>query len=99
MTLPDSSGRVYAQRHKLPHEVFSSPKELPIRSGDTVLFGKPGHVAQVDNFDAATGKLTIIEGNWGNRVNTRTLDLSDPYVRGTIEGFGRPALGDFQRVE
>ena len=82
----------------MKHEVFDNPKDLPIRPGDTILFHKPGHVAQVESDDPSTGKLTLVEGNWGHTVNRRELDLNNPKVRASLEGFGRPALGDFKPV-
>jgi hypothetical protein len=83
-------------------------KTLPVRPGDTVLFntGKAGgHVGMVASYDPLSGKLVTIEGNAigmasdgkkrSNAVITKEYDLTNSTVRSKIEGFGRPALGDF----
>ena len=93
MVLEGSSGQSWAQRHDRPHEVFET-NTLPIRAGDTALFNT-GHVGLVESYDRDTGMLTTVEGNTGDRVQRHTHDLSDPNVRRNFEGFGRPALGDF----
>ena len=94
MTFPGSTGDRYARANNLPHEVINSPRELPIRAGDTALFSH-GHVGLVESYNPATGLLTTVEGNSGNKVARRTYDLNDPAVRARFDGFGRPASGDF----
>ena len=97
MTFEGSKGDNYAKRYKLTHEVYQSPSQLPIRAGDTALFGA-GHVGMVENYNPKTGLLTTIEGNIGygpDGVHRRTYDLSNPKVRAKFDGFGRPAAGDF----
>jgi len=82
---------------------------LPIRPGDTVLFetGRSGgHVGMVESYNPNTGKLTTIEGNTsgtgpsGNTINQgvarKTYDLTNAQTRKRIQGFGRPADGDFR---
>jgi peptidoglycan hydrolase-like protein with peptidoglycan-binding domain len=95
MTFPGSTGDRYASQNKLPHEVIASPQDMPLRAGDTALFSH-GHVGLVESYNPATGLLTTIEGNSGNKVARRTYDLNDPAVRAKFDGFGRPASGDFQ---
>lgn len=99
MTLSGTPGDKWATARHLAHETYEHPSQLPIRPGDTVLFHTPGHVAQVEAYDAATGKLTVLEGNWGGKVNRRTVDLNNAHQRKALEGFGRPALGDFTPVQ
>ncbi|MDP2342335.1 MAG: peptidoglycan-binding domain-containing protein [Deltaproteobacteria bacterium] len=94
MTFPGSTGDRYASQNKLPHEVIASPQDMPLRAGDTALFSH-GHVGLVESYNPATGLLTTIEGNSGNKVARRTYDLNDPAVRAKFDGFGRPASGDF----
>ena len=94
MTFEGSRGDQYASQRKLPHEVYTSPQDLPIREGDTALF-KHGHVGMVENYDRNTGILTTIEGNVSDRIKRKTYDLNDPDVRKKFDGFGRPAAGDF----
>jgi peptidoglycan hydrolase-like protein with peptidoglycan-binding domain len=98
MTFEGSVGDRYASRRDLPHEAYSDHRQLPIRAGDTALFAH-GHVGMVESYDAASGRLTTIEGNVGNRVQRKTYDLSDPAVRARFDGFGRPAAGDFQPAD
>lgn len=81
-------------------------KNIPIQAGDVVLFSF-GHVGIVESYDKNTGKLKTIEGNaTGTAVNGRvttnavvknTYDLSKASDRKIIDGFGRPALGDFKK--
>jgi peptidoglycan hydrolase-like protein with peptidoglycan-binding domain len=94
MVLEGSTGQDWAARNNRPAEVYQ-PNNLPIRPGDTILFNF-GHVGMVEGYDPATGRLTTVEGNVGNRVQRKTYDLNDPRVRARIEGFGRPAAGDFE---
>jgi peptidoglycan hydrolase-like protein with peptidoglycan-binding domain len=97
MTFDGSKGDQHAKRYKLTHEVYQSPSQLPIRAGDTALFGA-GHVGMVESYNAKTGLLTTIEGNVGygpDGVHRRTYDLNNPKVRARFDGFGRPAAGDF----
>jgi peptidoglycan hydrolase-like protein with peptidoglycan-binding domain len=94
MTFQGSTGDRFANGQKLPHEVYTSPRDLPIRAGDTALFSH-GHVGMVEAYNPATGILTTIEGNNGNKVARKTYDLNDPAVRAKFDGFGRPAAGDF----
>lgn len=94
MTFQGSTGDRFANGQKLPHEVYTSPSELPIRAGDTALFSH-GHVGMVESYNPATGLLTTIEGNNGNKVARKTYDLNDPAVRAKFDGFGRPAANDF----
>ena len=42
------------------------------------------HTVMVETWDPETQTLTTIEGNAGNAVSTRRLDLSDPKDVGTI---------------
>lgn len=93
MTLSGSGGQRHAAARGRPHEVFE-PSDLPIRPGDVAVFGH-GHLGMVESYDRATGRLTTIEGNAGDRVQRRTYDLDDPADRARFEGFGRPARGDF----
>ncbi len=96
MVLEGSHGQQHAQTNGRPAEVYSSPRDLPIRKGDTVLFSF-GHVGIVKDYDPTTGKLTTIEGNaGGGKVKELVRDLDDPKMRAQIEGFGRPAMGDFK---
>lgn len=94
MTFQGSTGDRFANGQKLPHEVYTSTRDLPIRAGDTALFSH-GHVGMVEGYNPATGILTTIEGNNGNKVARKTYDLNDPAVRAKFDGFGRPASGDF----
>ena len=95
MVLEGSHGDKHAKANHRPSEVYEKPSELPIRKGDTVLFSF-GHVGIVKDFDPTTGKLTTIEGNaGGGKVKEITRNLNDPKARALIEGFGRPAMGDF----
>ena len=71
---------------------------MPIRPGDTALFDW-GHLGLVESYDAASGRLTTIEGNTGNRVKRKVYDLSKASERAKFVGFGRPALGDFHLSE
>ena len=95
MTFQGSVGDRYASARSTPHEVYSNPADLPIRPGDTALFAR-GHVGMVEGYDPASGMLTTVEGNTGNRVQRHTYDLNDPAVRARFDGFGRPASGDFR---
>ncbi len=96
MVLEGSGGQRHASRRNRPHEVFQ-PNTLPIREGDTALYSR-GHVGLVESYDRNSGMLTTIEGNTsGGRVARKTYNLNDPSVRAQFEGFGRPALSDFQR--
>jgi len=93
-----------ATQNGLPTERYT-PDNLPIRAGDVVIFdngfrGGTGHIGLVESYrqDPDTGHwiLTTIEGNVdGGQINRHTYDLSDPAVAAEIDGFGRPALGDF----
>lgn len=94
MTFDGSTGDRYADARRLPHETYTRHQDLPIRPGDTALFSH-GHVGMVESYDPASGRLTTLEGNVGDRVQRRTYDLSDPAVRARFDGFGRPAAGDF----
>jgi hypothetical protein len=50
-------------------------------AGDVVLFGSSyDHVAIVDSYDAETGKLEILEGNSGNRVQATTFGSGDDRI-------------------
>jgi len=100
MTFEGGHGDKFARSNNMPHETYKGT-EIPIRAGDTVLFHdttkdkRNGHIAQVESYDPASGKLVTIEGNAGEKVSRREYDLNDPKVRAKIEGIGRPALGDF----
>jgi len=93
MTLDGSGGQRHAAARGRPHEVFE-PGDLPLRAGDVAVFSR-GHLGMVESYDRASGRLTTIEGNVGNRVQRKTYDLNDPRDRARFEGFGRPARGDF----
>ncbi len=77
----------------LRHTAVASPRDLPLRPGDTIVF--KGHVAMVREYDAATGKLTTVEGNLGGRTGSRQFNVNDAAFQKTLIGFGRPALSDF----
>jgi hypothetical protein len=108
MTLRGSKGDRWATSRSLSHEVYASYRELPVRAGDSVLFASVrsdtkrgsgrGHLALVESYDGSSGRLVTIEGNSGDRVRrrTRTLNASSQSV---VDGFGRPALGDFTSPE
>ncbi|HVE83569.1 MAG TPA: CHAP domain-containing protein, partial [Myxococcales bacterium] len=82
----------------LPTQRYTS-QNLPIRPGDVVIFddgfrGGTGHIGLVASYTPPM--LTTIEGNVdGGQIKTYTYDLSDPKVAAQIDGFGRPALSDF----
>ncbi|MBI2378386.1 MAG: CHAP domain-containing protein [Deltaproteobacteria bacterium] len=98
MVLEGSAGARFAKQAGRSHDTHS-PKDLPLRPGDIALFSK-GHIGVVESYDQATGKLTTIEGNsTGGAVRRSTYDLNDPRQGAGFEGFGRPALGDFQLPE
>jgi uncharacterized protein YraI len=83
----------------LPHEVFGSYQSLPLRPGDTVIWsrgGGHGHLGMVERYDPVTGRLTTIEGNRRDRVGRYVYDLRSSTIRNRIEGFARPARGDFR---
>lgn len=83
----------------LPHEVFATYETLPLRPGDTVIWstgGGHGHLGMVERYDPVTGLLTTVEGNRRDRVGRYTYDLRSATIRRRIEGFGRPARGDFR---
>tara|TARA_Y100001934_G_scaffold274231_1_gene365908 strand:+ start:1268 stop:2335 length:1068 start_codon:yes stop_codon:yes gene_type:complete len=94
----NSSGHQRATRLRRPAEITNNFQELPIRPGDTALFDW-GHLGLVESYDAASGRLTTIEGNTGNRVKRKVYDLSKASERAKFVGFGRPALGDFHLSE
>lgn len=105
--LPESPSRSYlkSNANQFPQfDLFANTftwDQLPVRAGDTILFergsktGIPTHVGLVESYNRATGQLTTIEGNVGNKVVRKTYDLRSAAVRATISGFGRPAPGDF----
>lgn len=80
-------------------------KNIPIASGDAVLFTR-GHIGIVKSYDPNSGKLVTIEGNASGKgydgkvkhgaVVTNEYDLSKSSERRKFDGFGRPALGDFE---
>ncbi|MBI4816442.1 MAG: hypothetical protein HY791_09290 [Deltaproteobacteria bacterium] len=95
LVVEGSSGERFAKLQKRPHESYSL-RELPLRPGDVALFSK-GHIGLVEKYDQATGRLTTIEGNsTGGAVRRTVYDLNDPRQRAGFEGFGRPALSDFE---
>jgi len=97
MTLRGSAGDRAAG--SIPHEVHGSYAELPLRPGDTVIWGTGGgngHLGMVETYDRSSGRLTTVEGNRRHRVGRYVYDLRSATERGKLEGFGRPALGDFQ---
>lgn len=79
-------------------------QNLPVQPGDIALFHH-GHVALVVSYDRNTGKLVTVEGNtsgrgpdgkqWNQAVVMKEYDLSKASDRWRFDGFGRPALGDF----
>ncbi|PIQ29208.1 hypothetical protein COW36_17525 [bacterium (Candidatus Blackallbacteria) CG17_big_fil_post_rev_8_21_14_2_50_48_46] len=79
-------------------------QNLPVQAGDVALFHH-GHVGLVVNYNPATGQLTTVEGNtsgkgpdgkqWSQAVVMKTYDLTQASDRARFDGFGRPALGDF----
>jgi peptidoglycan hydrolase-like protein with peptidoglycan-binding domain len=93
-----SSGQAYARRKGLTCEVFSRFHELPIRSGDFVIWSRgsgQGHIGLVEHYDPRSGRLTTIEGNTSNRVRRKVYELSRARERAALDGFARPATGDF----
>jgi len=88
-----------ATQNGLPQERYT-PENLPIRAGDVVIFddgylGGTGHIGLVESYNPPM--LTTIEGNVnGGQIERHTYDLSDPAVAAEIDGFGRPALSDFE---
>lgn len=98
MVLTGSSGERYARSRRLTCEVFAGYRDLPLRAGDYVVWSRgagQGHIGLVESYDPAQGRLITIEGNTSNRVRRRSYDLRRADVRAGIDGFGRPALGDF----
>ena len=99
----DTAGKQWtnhgALQNGLPEERYT-PEHLPIRPGDVVIFddgfkGGTGHIGMVRSYEPPI--LTTVEGNVdGGKVVVRTYDLSDPEVAAQFDGFGRPALTDFQ---
>ncbi len=99
VALRGSSGRRYARARGLEVEEVDDVHALPIGPGDAVLWSwgeGRGHIGIVEAYDAARGVLTTIEGNSADRVRRRRYDLTDPAQRARIDGFGRPAAGDFR---
>ena len=104
-TLRDSNGDRWARRRGLSHMVYADPNLLPIRAGDMVIFPTAGrgtkrnpargHMGLVEPYDPSTCVLTTIEGNTSNRVRRKTYNLRKASTVATIDGFGRPALGDY----
>ncbi|RMG16177.1 MAG: hypothetical protein D6731_06850 [Planctomycetota bacterium] len=100
LALQGSYGDRWATRRSLPHEVFADPTLLPLRAGDIVVFWRPGasrgrgHLGLVASYRGTV--LTTIEGNAGHAVRRRRYDLSRPATLRTVDGFARPALGDFE---
>lgn len=98
MTLQGSVGdRAAGSR---PHEVYARYQDLPLRPGDYVIWsrgGGNGHIGLVESYDRRSGRLTTIEGNTSNRVRRKTYDLSSASERRKLDGFGRPARGDFKK--
>jgi hypothetical protein len=98
----DTAGKQWtdwsATQNGLPTQRYTS-QNLPIRPGDVVIFddgfrGGTGHIGLVASYTPPM--LTTIEGNVdGGQIKTYTYDLSDPKVAAQIDGFGRPALSDF----
>lgn len=88
-----------ATQNGLPEERYT-PESLPVRAGDVVIFddgyqGGTGHIGLVESYNPPM--LTTIEGNVnGGQIERHTYDLSDPDVAAEIDGFGRPALSDFE---
>lgn len=98
MVLSGSSGQRYAAARRLSCEVFAGFRDLPLRPGDFVVWSRgsgQGHLGLVETYQPSSGRLATIEGNTSNRVRRRTYDLSQEAQRRGIDGFGRPALGDF----
>ncbi|HBP20707.1 MAG TPA: hypothetical protein DEA08_23325 [Planctomycetes bacterium] len=98
MVLSGSSGQRYAQGRRLRCEVFAGYRDLPLRAGDFVVWSRgsgQGHIGLVESYEPSQGRLVTIEGNTSNRVRRRSYDLRRADVRAGIDGFGRPALGDF----
>jgi hypothetical protein len=79
-------------------------QNLPIQPGDVALFNH-GHVGLVVSYNAQTGHLVTVEGNtsgqgpdgkkWSQAVVRKEYNLSQVADRSRFDGFGRPALGDF----
>jgi hypothetical protein len=102
--LKGSRGQRWAASRKVPCEAFDSYRDLPVRPGDAVIFSSVrsdtkrssgrGHLALVESYDAASGALVTIEGNSGDGVRRRSRTLQGA-ARFSVDGFGRPALGDF----
>lgn len=74
-------------------------QNLPIRKGDMVLMNPksekpygPEHAAAVKDYDPATGRMTLLQGN---PLAESVYDLSKKSDREKFMGFGRPAPGDF----
>jgi hypothetical protein len=57
---------------------------LVLGSGNDYRGNSKSHTVMVETWDPETQTLTTIEGNAGNAVSTRQLDLSDPKDVGTI---------------
>lgn len=99
----DTAGKQWtnhnALQNGLPEERYT-PENLPIRPGDVVIFddgfkGGTGHIGMVRSYEPPI--LTTVEGNSdGGKVMVHTYDLSDPEVAAQFDGFGRPALADFE---
>lgn len=99
----DTEGRQWtnhgATSNGLPEERYAW-ENLPIRPGDVVIFddgfkGGTGHIGMVQSYEPPL--LTTVEGNTdGGRIKVHTYDLSDSDVAAQFDGFGRPALSDFE---
>lgn len=110
ITLANPGEAANTPRQGTNHEVYDDPHNLPIRPGDTVIMN--GHVAMVQSYNAENGTVRILEGNAGRNTdrvdNSRVVHLTQEHTtrnrrgqatrlgRDAIQGFGRPALGDFQ---
>ncbi|MGE0712070.1 MAG: peptidoglycan-binding protein [Planctomycetota bacterium] len=97
MVFQSSAGQRWARSKGLTCEVYAGYGDLPIRAGDYVVWsrGDNGHIGLVEAYDRGSGRLTTIEGNTSNSVRRKVYELSSASARATIDGFGRPAMGDF----
>jgi len=53
----------------------------------------------VERCDRRNQILTTIEGNTSSKVRRKTYDLKRRSIRAKLDGFARPALGDFAPAE